>query len=92
MNYAGITEVCNWLHCFTHSLERLSPFYCSFHNICFCPLLLALHTFNLHCSVFKVLTSNLFQGQIETSVFQVLQSNLESLWKFSLLTLFFKKE
>ena len=57
----------NWLIVFTQSLERLSPFYLKVpQHCCFCPLLLASHTLNLHCSVFKVQPSNLFQGQIET--------------------------
>ena len=46
----------------------------STNHFCF-PLLLALHTFNLHCSVFKVLTSNLFQGQIEIPDPQILRSD-----------------
>ena len=59
-------KFCKLANCFTHSLERLSPFYLKVpQHCCFCPLLLASHTLNLHCSVFKVQPSSLFQGQIE---------------------------
>ena len=87
-------KFCKLANCFTHSLERLSPFYLKVpQHCCFCPLLLASHTLNLHCSVFKVQPSNLFQGQIETLKAWMLQSNLAySLWKLSLLTFFLERK
>ena len=71
MNYAGITEVCNWLHCFTHSLERLSPFYYfKFHNIAVIALCCLLFTFDLHCSVFKVLLPVSFKTRSKYLMFR----------------------
>ena len=67
--------------------------YLKFHNIAvfaLCCLLLYIFVYIVQFS--RCWLSNLFQGQIETSVIQVLQSKLESLWKFSLLTLFFKRK
>ena len=63
---------------FTHSLERLSPFYLiSSTTLLLLPSVACSSTFNLHCSVFKVLTSSLFQDQIEIPDLQILQSNIE---------------
>ena len=81
MNYAGTTEVLQIGYIVLPLLK--------FHNIAvfaLCCLLLYIFVYIVQFS--RCLLSNLFQGQIETSVIQVLQSKLESLWKFSLLTLF----
>ena len=67
--------------------------YLKFHNIAvfaLCCLLLYIFVYIVQFS--RCWLSNLFQGQIETSDLRLLQSKLESLWKFSLLTLFFKRE
>ena len=69
-----------WLHCFTHSLERLSPFYYSFHNICFCPLLLASHYFQ--STLFSFQGAGyfpvFFKTRLKHLIAQVLQPKLEA--------------
>ena len=84
-----------WLHCFTHSLERLSPFYYSFHNICFCPLLLASHYFQ--STLFSFQGAGyfpvFFKTRLKHLIAQVLQPKLEAaLLKFSLLPFSFKRK
>ena len=84
-----------WLHCFTHSLERLSPFYYSFHNICFCPLLLASHYFQ--STLFSFQGAGyfpvFFKTRLKHLIAQVLQPKLEAaLLKFSLLSFSFKRK
>ena len=69
-----------WLHCFTHSLERLSPFYYSFHNICFCPLLLASHYFQSTLFSFQGAGYSpvFFKTRLKHLIAQVLQPKLEA--------------
>ena len=67
-NYAGSQKFCNLANCFTLYQNSFHRSFFKFHNIAVLIALCCLlhHTFNLYCSVFKVLASNLFQGQIET--------------------------
>ena len=46
-------------------------------TICVCPLLLASHTFNLHCSVFKVQLPASFKTRLKYPISRILQSSFE---------------
>ena len=46
-------------------------------TICVCPLLLASHAFNLHCSVFKVQLPASFKTRLKYPISRILQSSFE---------------